>query len=113
MLENQIATNLISTKYSGNLDALADGIWMMNHDYLLGDQDRSFAAIVYLEQQQDRILSEGIVPLLKHRFVLFPDDLPCCFTKWYNLIKAYIERRIHNLPENLPDSVNNLLSNGT
>jgi hypothetical protein len=77
----------------------------MVHDYPLGDQDRSFAAIIYPEQQQDRILTEGIIPLLENRFAFFPDDLPNCFTRWYNVVQAYIQRRIINIPDDLPVTV--------
>jgi hypothetical protein len=91
MLENQTATNQIPVEYSGSLDPLADSIWMMIHDYLLTDQDRSFAAIIYPEQQQGRILADGIIPLLEHSFAFFPDNLPCWITRWYNLIQAYIQ----------------------
>jgi hypothetical protein len=105
MLENHIVNNRIPLEYLGRLDPLSDGVWIMVHDYPLGDQDRTFAAIVDPEQQHDRILTEGITPLLENHFAFFPDDLPNCFTRWYNLIQACIQRRIINISEDLPVTV--------
>ncbi len=65
---------------------------MMLHDHPLGDQDRTFAAILYLEQDVERILSDGVIPLLENRFELTPDTLPGCLQCWTNLIRAYTHR---------------------
>jgi hypothetical protein len=105
MMETQLVNNTGQTEYHGNLNPLEDGIWMMIHDYPLGDQDRSFAPIIYLEHQQERILSEGIIPLLEHRFAFFPDDLPQCFTRWCNMVNAYLDYRLHNIPGKFPVTV--------
>jgi hypothetical protein len=42
--------------------------------------DRLFAAIIYPEQQSERIIAEGVIPLLDQAFNLRPEDLPICFT---------------------------------
>jgi hypothetical protein len=94
MLEHRITTGRISSQYNGSFNPLVDGIWMMVHDHPLADQDRFFAAIIYPEQQSERIISEGITPLLNQAFDMNPEDLPGCFTRWSNLIRAYAECRL-------------------
>jgi hypothetical protein len=78
-LEHRITTGRIISQYNGSFNPLVDGIWMMVHDHPLADQDRFFAAIIYLEQHRERIISEGIIPLLNQSFDINPSDLPGCF----------------------------------
>jgi hypothetical protein len=90
-LERRISTGQASSQYIGSCNPLQDGIWMMIHDHPLAEQDRYFAAIIYPNHQNERIFSEGIIPVLEAAFSLNPEDLPGCFTRWSNLIRAYLD----------------------
>jgi transposase InsO family protein len=93
-LEGRISSGIIPIEYTGNFNPTDDNFWMMVHDHPLGDQDRTFAAILYPEQDAERIMSDGIIPLLENRFELSPNTLPGCFQLWANMIKAYAYRRL-------------------
>ncbi len=78
---------------------------MMIHDHPLAEQDRYFAAIIYPDQQSERIFSEGIIPLLDAAFNLHPEDLPRCYTQWSSLSRAYTECRLTMEVDNIPVTV--------
>ncbi len=104
-LERRITTGQASSQYIGSCNPLQDGIWMMIHDHPLAEQNRYSAAIIYPDHQNERIFSEGIIPVLEAAFSLNPEDLPGCFTRWCNLIRAYTDRRLTMEMENIPVTV--------
>jgi hypothetical protein len=86
-LERCITTGHVSSQYIGSY------------------KDRYIAAIIYPDHQNECIFSEGIIPVLEAAFSLNPEDLPGCFTRWCNLIRAYTNRRLTMEMENVPVTV--------
>ncbi len=78
-MEHLITNGIVPTEFTGNFNPTNDNFWMMIHDHPLGDQDRDFAMIVYPEQDEECLISDGIIPLLQERFNLTPESLPGCF----------------------------------
>jgi hypothetical protein len=99
LLESHIDDGLAPTRYVGNQNPINDDLWLMVHEWQLADQDRTFAAISYPELDFDTLMSKAILPVLNARFGLRPDDMPLCFERRKNCVKAYIEHRFNNFPD--------------
>jgi len=93
-LEEHISSGLVPTAYMGNYNPLDDDIlWLLIHNHPLADQDRTFAAIVYPDTDNEEVITEGVLPALETRFNLPMNRFPGCITRFCEFIRAYVTHR--------------------
>jgi hypothetical protein len=101
LLESHIDEGLVPTSYVGNRNPIDDDLWIMVHAWPLAEQDRNFAATSYPQLNFDTLMSKVMLPVLNARFGLHTNDLPLCFERWKNCVKAYIEQRFCRCPDSI------------
>lgn len=101
LLEYHIREVVIPTAYVGSRVPTDDDLWIMVHEWPLAEQDETFAAISYPRLSFDTLMAEAIVPVLSQRFGLQSRDLPLCFERWSNCVRAYVQHRFNTCPESI------------
>jgi hypothetical protein len=91
-LEEHISTNLVPTTYLGNLTPLDDDCQILAHNPPMAEQHCTFAAIVYPETDSERVLNEGVLPVLETRFHLPTSSYPGCLARFCEFVQAYTTR---------------------
>jgi translation initiation factor IF-1 len=93
--------------YTGNLEPMEDGLWVLLHNRPFHDLEPRFACVTYPDHRARIIFTEGLVPGLKRCFNTAPETRPKCFRYWHLLVKACIEYRLENIEQglNLPVTV--------
>jgi hypothetical protein len=90
ILENHIAHRVAPAHYSGTLNPLHDGIWMLLHFVPLSEVDWSFAVITYPNNVADVVIETGVIPMLESRFGIPTETLHNCTARFCFLVHAYL-----------------------
>jgi len=93
ILEDHIAHMIVPAHYSGDLNPLTDGLWVILHNHPLSEVDRTFSAITYPNGVEDVILEEGVIPMLENGFYIPIDTLHNCVARFCFLVHAYLTHR--------------------